>query len=640
MRFSYLYVLLLLITCSLRGQVPAFENTDTILINEVIIKGISSQTAPGYKYDTVDSAILESSWHRSIADVLIRNSPVIVKSYGMGGTATPSFRGTGAGSTQVTWNGIKVDHPMLGQADLSLLPAGITDNLSIYYGGASMAFNSGAAGGIIALESKPLWNKRTEITFNPSTGSFDRYTGLISVRSGNLSFQSVTKGYFQYAANNFRYVNRVSLPEPFTDTRRHSEGIQKGLLQELYFRKSGNVLSVRFWYQVSERNLPASLLIYPEKNGGEQEDEHARIMLDYDLTGGKNKYFITTALMHSVLNYTNSVSEIDSRNVSDVIVLRSGLKSDPGKFGRFEVIFNEELTHVNSNNYMAISFRNTANISASLTNNDMRTLNWNFLVRQILHGKKLLLPDFSGGVGLKLSASGDYLLNANFSRNSRVPSMNDLYWYPGGNTELKNEYAYISEIGCLVKESLSESVKVDFSLTTFNNNIKDMVQWIPGAGSFWTAENIGRVKTYGLETSLSVRYSYNSFSAALKGNYSYTRAFNRNPPDENRNEKRQLIYIPDHQANMITMAKFRNFSFGWNSALTGRRYIDAGNSRYLHAFFVNGVTAGVILEPDWGMLELNFDIDNIFNSDYQTMAYYPMPGRSFDIRLTFKFINT
>ena len=114
----------------------------------------------------------------------------------MGGTATPSFRGTGAGHTQIVWNGININHPMLGQSDLSLIPAGLIDDIQIYYGGASMPLNSGGIGGIINLETRPVWKKETMISLNPGIGSFGQYTGLIKVRSGNIKFSDSYKSIF------------------------------------------------------------------------------------------------------------------------------------------------------------------------------------------------------------------------------------------------------------------------------------------------------------------------------------------------------------------------------------------------------------------------------------------------------------
>ena len=47
---------------------------------------------------------------------------------------------------------------MLGQFDLTLVPAGLIDNINIYYGGGSMGISSGGFGGLIDLETNPEWD--------------------------------------------------------------------------------------------------------------------------------------------------------------------------------------------------------------------------------------------------------------------------------------------------------------------------------------------------------------------------------------------------------------------------------------------------------------------------------------------------
>ena len=67
----------------------------------------------------------------TVAELLSENSVIYIKSYGSGGLSTASFRGTGAGHTQLTWNDININNPMVGQFDLSLVPAGFIDDINI-----------------------------------------------------------------------------------------------------------------------------------------------------------------------------------------------------------------------------------------------------------------------------------------------------------------------------------------------------------------------------------------------------------------------------------------------------------------------------------------------------------------------------
>jgi vitamin B12 transporter len=164
-----------LLSLQLNGQF-SFQ-TDTMRIKEVVItrKQISSEQ-PGFKFYRIDSMRLNDYPLFSLTEVLNETTPLFIKYYGSGGTATSSFRGTSAGHTQVTWNGININDPMLGQSDFSLIPSGMIDNVLISFGGASMDLGNGAIGGIINLENEPQWVKRTIVDVVSGSGSFERYS--------------------------------------------------------------------------------------------------------------------------------------------------------------------------------------------------------------------------------------------------------------------------------------------------------------------------------------------------------------------------------------------------------------------------------------------------------------------------------
>ncbi len=60
-----------------------------------------------------------------------------------------------------------------------------------------------------------------------------------------------------------------------------------------------------------------------------------------------------------------------------------------------------------------------------------------FLIREIIDGNSLLIPDFSAGFEYRIFAGEEHFLKTGLTRNSRIPSLNDRYWNPGGNPRLK-----------------------------------------------------------------------------------------------------------------------------------------------------------------------------------------------------------
>lgn len=86
-------------------------------LREVVVTTKRPMKDIGVQKTTVDSAALKENIALSMADVLTFNSPVFVKSYGRATLSTVAFRGTSPSHTQVTWNGMKINNPMMGMTD-------------------------------------------------------------------------------------------------------------------------------------------------------------------------------------------------------------------------------------------------------------------------------------------------------------------------------------------------------------------------------------------------------------------------------------------------------------------------------------------------------------------------------------------
>jgi len=600
---------------------------------------ISNEPA-GYKIITLDTTHLSNYSNGTISEVLAENTNLLVKSYGMGGVATPSLRGTGAGHTPITWNNINLNNPMLGQTDLSLLPSGLIDDIQIYFGGASMIVASGGIGGIINLETKPDWSGGTTISLSPGIGSFGQFSGLAKVKSGGANFQSVTKAFLQSAENDFRYLNSEIGAEPVWQTRENSQVKQQGFMQELYYKHHNNILSARIWYQSAMRNLSPSMLIEDQNADEKQSDKSLRTMLGYDINRRGNRYFITGVWMSNQLDYSNQLASIDSRNHSETAVFKTGAEIRPDKNTMVTFDLSDEVTIVKSNNYSQGETRNTVSLTASADRMIGERAHAVILLREIFDKRELLVPDFSSGLQYRILLNKEYYLKANISRNSKIPSMNDLFWSPGGNPQLKNEYAWIYEFSYEMQQKFASSVTFNYDISLFRNNIKDMILWHPGEHSYWTADNIKSVNTSGLETSLSLSYSENALKSDISLGYSLTRATtcSSDRTDDNSIGK-QLIYIPVNKANAVISLTYKNLYGSWISNVTGKRYTTADNSRFLPAYFVNNAITGIKLKKEGNSMDICFLVDNLFNVTYHTVAYYPLPGRSYQLKILLQIIK-
>jgi outer membrane cobalamin receptor len=133
-------------------------------------------------------------------------------------------------------------------------------------------------------------------------------------------------------------------------------------------------------------------------------------------------------------------------------------------------------------------------------------------------------------------------------------------------------------------------------------------------------------------------YSINKFSAQLNAGYSYTNATNLLT-------KKQLIYIPENQATTLLRLAYGNFYSSFDANFVGLRYLTGDNSNelsgsdYLPDYILNNIMAGVKLPLHNTSIDFDFSIENLFDINYQSIAQYPLPGRSYLIKILFQFVK-
>ncbi|HEX7492822.1 MAG TPA: TonB-dependent receptor, partial [Bacteroidales bacterium] len=147
---------------------------------------------------------------------------------------------------------------------------------------------------------------------------------------------------------------------------------------------------------------------------------------------------------------------------------------------------------------------------------------------------------------------------------------------------------------------------------------------------------IGSVNSSGIETLLNVKYLNNNLSVDLNAGYSYTRAREINSQSAETKGK-QLIYIPENQANSSFHIAFKKIYAVWLTSFKGRTFTTADNTGSLKGYTINNITGGMKLNLKENLLDLSFKIENIFDISYKTIAYYPQPGRSYFLILSFQF---
>ena len=146
----------------------------------------------GVRKTTFDSVRLKENITLSMADLLTYNTSIFVKSYGRATLSTISFRGTGASHTQVLWNGMKINSPMLGMTDFSMIPSYFIDDATLLHGSSSVNETGGGLGGAVKLETKPAQNDGFSAQYTQGIGSFYTFDEFRRRTYGTPRHQSTT----------------------------------------------------------------------------------------------------------------------------------------------------------------------------------------------------------------------------------------------------------------------------------------------------------------------------------------------------------------------------------------------------------------------------------------------------------------
>lgn len=259
----------------------ALKAQDTISLKEVDVNARKSELSGiGKKLETIDSAKKQQFIFNSVADVLSMNTPVFIKNYGPGNIATSSFRGGNATQTAILWNGFNIQNNLLGQTDLSLLPSFLFDNVSIEYGGSASLWGSGAVGGSIHLNNKPLFDCGLTSRVNLGFGSFNLFNTSVGVEYSKKRFISSTKAFLQNSYNNYKYKDTLDKVNPEKELK-HAAYYFAGMMQEFRFiLNKKQILSVNGWYNNAQRQSPVYNTF--DLSRAVQKDENIRISANWN----------------------------------------------------------------------------------------------------------------------------------------------------------------------------------------------------------------------------------------------------------------------------------------------------------------------------------------------------------------------
>ena len=681
-RFLFIILLLAALTAaevasvevaSAQSKVSADWVRNGIDIDEVPIYGLRPMKEIGTQQTKFDSLALKENISLSMADILTFNSSLFVKSYGRATLSTVAFRGTSPSHTQVTWNGMKLNNPMLGMTDFSMIPSYFIDDASLLHGTSSVNETGGGLGGVVKLASKPAQNEGLGLQYIQGIGSFKTFDEFLRLTYGNDHWQASLRAAYSSSPNDYKYRNHDKKMNIYDDDmniigqyypiERNRSGAFKdfNILQETYYNTGrGDRFGLQAWYTNSNRELQMLTTDYGNATDFEnRQREHTfRGILSWDHLRQNWKLASSAGYVHTWMAYDYK-RDVGNGNMQVMTRSRSKINTLYGKVdGEYYIgrkwLFTANISAhqhfvesadkniIRQDGNRAIVGYNKArtelsgSLSAKWRPNDR--LGLSAVIREDVYGHSTtpIIPAlFFDGV---ISHAGNIIAKASISRNYRFPSLNDLYFLPGGNPDLKNEQGWTYDAGLSFAIGKAGRYSLSGSATWFDSWIKDWILWLPTPKGFFSPRNVKDVHAYGVELKADSDIALSAdWSLSLNGSLSWTPSINNgeklSPADMS--VGKQLPYVPEYSASVTGRLGWRRWSLLYKWCHYSERYTMSSNDLTLTGrlpkYYMSNVSLERVIAFTWADLSIKGTINNLFDEEYISVLSRPMPGINYEI---------
>ena len=475
------------------------------------------------------------------------------------------------------------------------------------------------------------------------------------------------KAYRNSSDNDFTYNNIATIPHQEMK-QKNADFVDYGFMPEMQVRFKNSLLTLVSWNQFSQRNYPQ---IMPNVFNNTQEyadNDFSRNLLSYKYYWNSGRVEVKSAYFHEQQNYFlesytsngKPVTQNNSLNKSDVFRQIVDLQQDLYKSWRLYAKVQYDYEKVESSNYSQNSSsspkRNLLSFYAAVDGKICNDLDLRLTLRNDIIGRdvtpvasKNVAPENT--VSEKMKSEGFFPtatlvyrlpfveglnFNLGYSHNYRNPSLNDLYWNPGGNENLKSEKGKTFDFDV---NYFYEKDNFDFDVKAglYYSKVQDWIQWVPTNYRYWMPKNVSEVLARGFELHLNANYKYALWNFNISGNYVYSHTTDESEyAQQYGSDGKQLIYIPLHHANAFAEVKWKTWNLNYTFEFTGERNTSMNDNEFfayrLPYYMLHHISFGKQLNK----FRLELRVNNLADDDYQTVLWRAMPGRSYEIYLEFK----
>lgn len=625
---TYFAICILIVLCS---SVYAQHRKDTVQLDEVKITDYRSKTiSENFQELRSDSTTRSVFSNSNMQQMLMQQNGSFIKSYGPANIAFMSIRGSSAQQTAVVWNGLNINNPMIGQADISLLPVMFFNSVSLQKGALSGYWGSGAMAGVLNLQSNAKKDVPLTITASTSYSSLQNSVNWASANFSDTRRSCSIKIFSDESKNQYNFLNGDS----GIIKQRHAETKQTAVMQDWSLSvNEKQQIGLHFWGQEVQRQIPATLS--GQKYGADQHDQILRGMIDWKLSEEKYSLSAKAAVFNEALIYDDTAYHTSSN--SSFKTFMADVE------GRLDITENIKLMAGSTN---SISYATTEGYGKGLYQISRYALYENLSVggkiskvlayfRQEVFNSSGLVP--TAGITETVNIYKWISWKINLGTIYRYPTLNDLYWSPGGNKDLKPEKGLSGETSLLLNPRAG---KFDFlfNATWFSREISNCIIWLPSKGGNWSPQNVQQVWSRGCETNSGVSFNGKHIKTSVNVITNYVLSTRKQTLLENDGSSdKQMPYVPMYSGSSVFSFQYKNWMLRLAYTYTGYRYLSSDNYSYLTPFSILDARIARTFVLKNVLLNVFAEGNNLLNENYQAYAQYPMPLRNLKMGIILQF---
>jgi len=636
------------------AQVPTVRK-DTLPELHVTAKKIKIDEKQQPGRQTLDRSNFDVTNSSSVAEAVRHFSGVQLIDYGgIGGLKTINLRSLGASQTGVYYDGLRLSEASNGQVDLGkysldgLEMIGLSESSSHDLLVAAGTFAS--SGALFLVSAIPVFKsgKIRHIRASLTTGSFGLFNPSLTFEQKiNAHFNGSIEAGVQTANGSYPYhIHNGTTDSTLLRQNSWLNSYRTQLALFGSFRDS-SLLNVKIYEYHAARGLPGAVILNNINSRQKLGDQDFFIQSSYKLPVTKNYALLGQAKYSKDYtryldpDYLNIANKLDDRyaekqvliSLANQIKLLSSwslaLSTDyqdtrmDANLPSFAYPVRREWLNALSSSFDTQYFRLQATVLNSRSSEQVR------IGSSV--GNQPARNNYSPLLLAAVRISQELELEAFYKAVFRLPTFNELYYTRSGNPLLRPENTRQFSVGFNLHSAL---IPLTIRAAAYINKVSDKILAIPTNNLFfWSYLNLGRVAIRGLEASINTSLSLAEINFHSAVNITWQRSIDVTPHSYTYGQ--QIPYAPQLSGSGTVSATWRALGLNYNVLYNGARYSLRDNTadNYLSAWTVH--EAAVFYKRRG--LRVQAEVNNLFAASYEVIRSFPMPGRSYRVRLAIEY---